>query len=89
MTLDVRIPIARSAAILIGSLTMATAAAAPVPSASEALAVMPLASYAQGQSIVQQAVSSLQPDINFTFLNKTYENDVYVREPITGNKVRV
>ncbi|MGQ0836405.1 MAG: hypothetical protein ACT4O5_16080, partial [Gammaproteobacteria bacterium] len=42
-----------------------------------------------GQSIVQQAVSSLQPDINFTFLNKTYENDVYVREPITGNKVRV
>jgi hypothetical protein len=51
--------------------------------------VLPLASHPQGLAMVQQAVGSLEPNINFTFLDKTYENDVYVREPVTGNKVRV
>lgn len=56
---------------------------------TQALPVLPLASHPQGQAMMQQAVSGLLPDINFTFLDKTYENDVYVREPVTGKKVRV
>jgi hypothetical protein len=50
---------------------------------------MPLASYANGQAMVQEAMSRLIPDVGATFLNKDYENDVYAREPITGKKVRV
>ncbi|MGH8197892.1 MAG: hypothetical protein ACRETI_06955 [Steroidobacteraceae bacterium] len=38
--------------------------------------------------MVQQAISQLVPDVNFKFLDKDYEKDVYVREPITGKKVR-
>jgi hypothetical protein len=57
--------------------------------ATTQIPVLPLASHPQGLAMVQQAVGSLEPNINFTFLNKTYENDQYVREPVTGKKVRV
>lgn len=50
---------------------------------------MPLASYAQGQAMMAQAAQKAALlDIQFTFLNKTYENDQYVKEPITGKKIR-
>ncbi len=57
--------------------------------ASVAMAPIPLASHPQGQQMVAQAAEKVALlDINFKFLNKTYENDQYVREPITGKKVR-
>jgi hypothetical protein len=49
---------------------------------------MPLASYEQGQALMEQAIRNLALDVSFKFLNKTYENDVYVREPVTGKKIR-
>jgi hypothetical protein len=54
----------------------------------QAIQAIPLASYSQGQSMMQQAVSQLKLDVKFSFLNKEYENDQYAREPITGKKVR-
>jgi hypothetical protein len=56
---------------------------------TQALQSMALSSYGQGQSMMQQAISQLKLDAKFTFLNKDYENDKYVRDPITGKKVRV
>lgn len=54
-----------------------------------AVAPIPLASYAQGQAMMAQAAQNAALlAINFTFLNKTYENDQYIKDPITGNKVR-
>jgi hypothetical protein len=39
---------------------------------------MPLAGYAQGQAMMAQAAQNAALlDVNFTFLNKTYENDVW------------
>jgi hypothetical protein len=54
----------------------------------QAIQAIPLASYSQGQSMMQQAISQLKLDVKFKFLNKEYENDQYTREPITGKKVR-
>jgi hypothetical protein len=52
-------------------------------------APIPLASYAQGQAMMAQAAQKAALlDINFTFINKTYENDQYAKEPITGKKIR-
>ncbi len=52
-------------------------------------APIPLATYAQGQAMMSQAAQNAALlDIQFTFLNKTYENDQYVRDPITGNRIR-
>lgn len=53
---------------------------------AQQLAAIPLAAHAQGQAMMQQAVSALLPDVNFTFLNKTYENDQYTR--VLGERVR-
>lgn len=54
-----------------------------------ALPVRPLASHPQGQQMTAEAAQKVALlDINFKFLNKTYENDQYVREPITGKKIR-
>jgi hypothetical protein len=46
-----------------------------------------LAAYNQGQAMMQQAMRQLKLDARFTFLNKDYENDKYVRDPVTGNRV--
>jgi hypothetical protein len=54
-----------------------------------AMAPIPLATYAQGQAMMATAAQNAALlDISFTFLNKTYENDQYVTEPVTGRKVR-
>jgi hypothetical protein len=54
-----------------------------------AMVPIPLASYGQGQAMMAQAAQNAALlNINFTFLNKTYENDQYVTEPVTGRKVR-
>lgn len=58
------------------------------PVTQQAMAVLPLKSYSQGAVMMDQAISTLGVDITFKFLNKTYENDVYVKEPITGKKIR-
>jgi len=53
------------------------------------MVAIPLAQYPQGQAMMAQAAQNAALlDVNFTFLNKTYENDQYVRDPITGNKIR-
>ena len=74
--------------ILIASFA-AAASAAPVPPVSQQLQSMPLSSYPNGQAMMQQALNQLAVDIDVRFLDKTYENDVYVKDPITGSKVRV
>jgi hypothetical protein len=68
-------------------LTIAASAAVP-PVSTQALQTLPLAGYEQGPAMMQQAMSRLLPDVTVTFLDKDYENDQYVRDPITGNKVR-
>lgn len=62
----------------------------PTPS-TQARLVMPLAQHPQGHHMMATALkhSSLL-DINFTFLNKTYEKDVYgPRDPISGKRIRL
>lgn len=50
---------------------------------------MPLATFAQGQAMMAQAAQNAALlDVHFTFLDKTYKNDQYVKDPITGEKVR-
>lgn len=52
-------------------------------------APLPLATHPQGQQMMSQAAQNAALlDLNFQFLNKTYENDVYVRDPL-GKKHRV
>lgn len=65
------------------------ASAAAVNQVSQQLSAIPLAAYEHGQAMMSQAMSQLKLDARFTFLNKDYENDKYVRDPITGKKVRV
>lgn len=60
-----------------------------VPEMSQRAAIMAFASFPQSQAMMQQALSRLSLDVTVTFLDKDYENDVYVREPLTGKKVRV
>lgn len=60
----------------------------PLQQAAQALAAYPLASHPSGEAMLQQALSNLKLDVKFAFLNKDYENDQYVREPVTGKKVR-
>ena len=52
-------------------------------------APIPLASYAQGQAMMAQAAQKAALlDIKFDFIDKSYENDQYVTEKLTGVKVR-
>lgn len=54
-----------------------------------AMSAIPLASHPQGQQMLAEAAQKAAlVDINFKFLNKTYKNDQYVRDPITGKKIR-
>lgn len=82
----------RALLMLTFSLSIGAAAlCAQVPTTNQAAVMpnLPLGSYANGQAMMQEAMSRLVPDVGVTFLNKDYEKDVYVREPVTGNKVRV
>jgi hypothetical protein len=54
-----------------------------------AMVPIPLASYAQGQAMMAAAAQKAALlDVRFTFINKSYENDQYVTEPVTGRKIR-
>lgn len=66
----------------------AAEAAVPGNPTAQAIAALPLASSEQGRRILDDALKSLALDVDFRFLDKTYKNDVYVRDPITGNKIR-
>jgi len=55
---------------------------------AKAVANLPLAASEQGRQLFDEALAALALDVRLEFLDKTYENDVYVREPITGKKVR-
>jgi hypothetical protein len=82
--------LSRAAGLVLALALSAGSSHAEVANVStQALANMPLASYGQGQSMMQQALSHLSLDVRVTFLDKDYEKDVYVREPVTGKKVRV
>lgn len=51
---------------------------------------IPLAEHPEGQQMMAKAAKDASLiDISFKFLDKTYKDDVYVREPITGKKARV
>lgn len=64
-----------------------TAAVAVNPAATSALpAPIPLAAHPQGQAMMQQAMSNLALNVNFKFLDKSYENDQYTT--VAGQKVR-
>jgi hypothetical protein len=53
-----------------------------------AVAPIPLASHPQGQALMAQAVQNTTLiDVNFRFLDKTYENDTYATDPL-GNKYK-
>ena len=67
---------------------MCVPAFAVVDAAQQVLPTIPLSAYAKGPGMMQQAISQLKLDVKFTFLDKEYENDQYVREPVTGKKVR-
>lgn len=61
---------------------------AQVAQAAQTMAVQALGNYAKGPQMMEEAISGLSVDVSFRFLDKTYENDVYVKDPVTGNKVR-
>lgn len=82
----------RTLLLMACSLSIGAAPAyAQVPTANQTAVMLnqPLGTYTNGQAMMQEAMSRLIPDVGVTFLNKDYEKDVYVREPITGKKVRV
>ena len=62
-----------------------------IPSTTPANVPMPLAQHPEGQQMMAAAVKNASLlDINFTFLNKTYEKDVYgPRNPINGKRIRL
>ncbi len=63
---------------------------AQAPSAAFVNKTVPLAQHPQGQQMMATAAKdAAMVDINFKFLDKEYENDVWVKEPITGKKARV
>ena len=73
------IPLPLIAQVQAGALTAGTTLMAPIP----------LASYPQGQAMMAKAAQNAALlDIKFEFINKSYENDQYVKDPITGTKVR-
>jgi hypothetical protein len=78
----------RALAISLTAVATYSASAATPPVTTQALQTIPLVAHEQGAAMMQQAMSRLLPDVTFTFLSKDYENDQYVKDPITGNKVR-
>jgi hypothetical protein len=78
----------RALAISFASVATYSASAATPPVTTQTLQTIPLVAHEQGQAMMQQAMTRLLPDVTVTFLDKDYENDQYVKDPITGNKVR-
>jgi hypothetical protein len=79
------------AGLALGALGSSLPLHAQVAQAAQTATAMPvqlLKNYAHGLEMLDQAMTGLTLDIGFKFLNKTYENDVYVTEPVTGRKVR-
>ena len=89
MAINSRVLFVCSSAILLGSFIVSATAAVQVPTVSQQLQAIPLSSYPNGQAMMQQALNQLAVDIDVRFLDKTYEKDIYARDPITGNKVRI
>ena len=55
----------------------------------DSMAVIPLAKHPQGQAMMAEAVKRVAlADVQFKFLDKTYENDVWAKDPF-GNKYRL
>jgi hypothetical protein len=55
---------------------------------TQAVAALPLASHPQGQAMMAQAAQKVALlDVNFTFLDKSYNNDTYATDPL-GNRYR-
>jgi hypothetical protein len=69
----------------LATIVLAAMTNVPVNAAAQTTGI-PLAAYEQGQAIAQAAMAKLSPDLRFTFLDKTYENDQYAS--VLGNKVR-
>jgi hypothetical protein len=78
-----------------GKTLVAPGSAPPAQSSTAQLAgnvttaPLPLAAHPQGQQMMSQAAQNAALlDLNFQFLNKSYKNDVYVKDPL-GKKHRV
>jgi len=72
-----------------GAAPPAQSGAAQLAGNVTAAAPRPLATHPQGQQMMSQAAQNAALlDLNFQFLNKSYKNDVYVRDPL-GKKHRV
>ena len=54
---------------------------------TQAVQVIPLAAYSQGQSMLQQAIAQMKLEVKYSFLDKEYEDDKYVRDPVTGHPI--
>jgi hypothetical protein len=67
----------------------ASASAVTPPTTPPQMVPIPLASHPEGQAMMQQAVSNVALDVRFSFLDKEYENDVWVKDKVTGIKARV
>jgi hypothetical protein len=89
MAIDTRVTFVRSSAMLLGLFFVCAGAAAAIPPVTQQLQAIPLSSYPNGQAMMQQALNQLVLDIDVRFLDKTYEKDIYARDPITGSKVRI
>jgi len=80
--------------IAVGLLLAAPASLTAQSAAAQAgnmtsMAPIPLSSYPQGQAMmIQAAQKTALIDVRFDFIDKSYENDQYVTEPVTGKKVR-
>ena len=73
------VPLPLIAQVQVGMATAGTTGMAPIP----------LSSYPQGQAMMAKAAQNAALlDVKFEFINKSYENDQYVKDPITGTKVR-
>ncbi len=83
-----RLPMPLAGSLVLAAALPAVAAGLPTGAASQAVAALPLGASEQGRRIFEEALGNLSLDVQFRFLDKTYKNDVYVRDPITGNKVR-
>jgi hypothetical protein len=71
----------------LASLVQAQSRPAQMGSAATVAAPIPLAAHPQGQQMMARAAQNAALlDINFQFLNKTYENDQYVN--VAGQRVR-
>jgi len=82
-------PMPGTTPVVSGSAPTAQSGAAQLAGNVAAAAPRPLSTHPQGQQMMSQAAQNAALlDLNFQFLNKSYKNDVYVRDPL-GKKHRV